>query len=376
MASRGSIPKIMEMAGIDMLAPEAAVPVIRRELTVGGTRGEVVIGKGLGVLEKEWDETGGLETSAAITGEQRPVAHGPMAGKIASAGLFSPLRVETTLDPKVQPFLYDHQIDNTPVLPGVMGLEAFAEAASCLLPGWQVNAIEDVKYLAPFKFYRNEPRTVTVEAVIQPQGEILVADCRLLGQRQFARAEPQIITYFTARTQLSKEPAIRLLPQAMAKPSGNAIEATDIYRLYFHGPAYQVVERAWWDGSRIIGLMSKSLPENHRPATLPTLIGPRLIELCFQTAGVWEMGVLGRMGLPWQIDRVRLFGPRELSEDRLYAIVTPDPVRGSFDAQVVSVSGTCYLELRGYRTVAVPGAADSNGIKALQTAMALEAVAA
>ena len=33
MATRGSIPKMMELAGIDMLPPEAGVPWIRRELT-------------------------------------------------------------------------------------------------------------------------------------------------------------------------------------------------------------------------------------------------------------------------------------------------------------------------------------------------------
>ena len=41
-----------------------------------------------------------------------------------------------------------------------MGIEAFAEAALRMLPGWHVEAIEDVNFLAPFKFYRNEPRTV------------------------------------------------------------------------------------------------------------------------------------------------------------------------------------------------------------------------
>src|SRR5208282_939910 len=67
MASRGSIPKIMELAGIDMLPPEAGIPLIRRELTAGATRGEIVIGQGLGILQNEWDSTGGLDTSAAET---------------------------------------------------------------------------------------------------------------------------------------------------------------------------------------------------------------------------------------------------------------------------------------------------------------------
>ena len=58
-----------------------------------------------------------------------------MIGKVASMGLYSGLTIETTLDPKTQPFLYDHQINGTPVLPGVMGIEAFAEAAQRHAPG-------------------------------------------------------------------------------------------------------------------------------------------------------------------------------------------------------------------------------------------------
>ena len=96
----------------------------------------------------------------------------------------------------------------------------------------------------------------------------------------------------------------RAASPALGSPEGHIVEAADIYRLYFHGPAYQVVERAWWDGHRIIGLMAKGLPANHLPSELPTLMTPRPIELCFQTAGVWEMGAQGRLGLPQHIDRV------------------------------------------------------------------------
>ena len=52
------------------------------------------------------------------------------------------LIVETELDPENQAFLYDHKIEDTPVLPGVMGLEAFAELSTLLLPGYRVESIE------------------------------------------------------------------------------------------------------------------------------------------------------------------------------------------------------------------------------------------
>ena len=61
MATRGSIPKMMEMAGIDMLPPQVGVPIVRRELTAAGPGGEVVVAGALGLLLEEWDPQGGLD---------------------------------------------------------------------------------------------------------------------------------------------------------------------------------------------------------------------------------------------------------------------------------------------------------------------------
>ena len=81
------------------------------------------------------------------------------------------------------------------------------------------------------------------------------------------------------------------------------------------------------------------------------------------------------MGLPLHIDRVAVARP-DLAGGRLYAVVTPDPARGSFDAEVVDTAGTRYLHMKGYRTVALPGAVDSGRLKALQAIMSAEEVPA
>ncbi len=94
MATRGSIPKMMEAAGIDMLRPEAGVPVIRRELTTGGTRGEVVIADRLGALLEEWHPTGGLDPEA-LTGR------GPMLGSVVRMGVHGGLTVDRTSGSKL-----------------------------------------------------------------------------------------------------------------------------------------------------------------------------------------------------------------------------------------------------------------------------------
>jgi hypothetical protein len=358
----------MKQAGIDMLAPEAGIPIIRREL-LAGTGGELVIGQRLGILVKESDPEGGLETGSSAI-EAALKQSGVMVGKVAGMGLHSGLMVETTLDPAKQPFLFDHQINLTPVLPGVMGIEAMAETAKLLFPDRFVGSIENVQFLTPFKFYRNQPRTLTVEATLCPAGVAIVAECRLVGRRQLPnQPEPQVTTHFTARVRLTKQPPASLIRAAVKVPDAPMIQASDIYRLYFHGPAYQVVQRAWREGNHVIGQLAANLPANHQPADRPLAMAPRLIELCFQTAGLWEMGMQSRMGLPQHVRDVRLLRAPELAQGALYAVVTPDP-DGHFDAAVVDAAGSVFVQLSGYATVALLSGIDAERLKPLQRVIA------
>jgi acyl transferase domain-containing protein/NAD(P)-dependent dehydrogenase (short-subunit alcohol dehydrogenase family)/acyl carrier protein len=384
MATRGSIPKMMEQAGIDMLPPEAGIPLIRRELSAGGTRGEIVIAQRLGILMNEWDSAGGLAATAADAGgdlepaplhRERPQGarlkdtQGPMIGKVTSMSVHQGLTIETTLDPKIQPFLRDHQIEGKPVLPGVMGIEAFAEAALWMLPDWHVEAVEEVNFLTPFKFYRNEPRMLTIQAAFYPQGECLLADCRLTASRSLPnQLEPQNVTHFTGRVRLTKDPrSLGMTTPPPGVPARSLMEAADIYRVYFHGPTYQVLELAWRDGDRIIGKMARSLPNHHHPPGRSTLVAPRLIELCFQTAGLWEMSELGRMGLPHRVHQVCFRPEQEPTDGGFYAVVTPARDHESFDAEVVDTIGNRYISLTGYQTVAFSNGVDAEPLKALQT---------
>ncbi|HQN07473.1 MAG TPA: SDR family NAD(P)-dependent oxidoreductase [Thermoanaerobaculia bacterium] len=366
MATRGSIPKMMELAGIDMLPAASGIPIIRRELVSSSFAGEIVEGLRLGILTKEWDETGGLDPEAA------PVfPAGPMTGRLAAFRLHAGLLVETELDPKAQPFLFDHRIDGTAVLPGVMGIEAFAEAAVALLPGFRVSSVEDVDFLAPFKLYRDEPRSVVVEAVLRPTGDAVEAECRLVGRRVLpGQAEPQETVHFRGRVRLDRgEASTEAFAAALERP-GAAIAVSEIYSVYFHGPAYQVLEGAWKNGSGVVGLFADPLPPNHIPDA-PTVVAPRLVELAFQTAGVYELGTAGRMGLPLRVERVRPLRPLETGAGRLHAVVTPSiSGDGSFDARVVDADGNVHLVVEGYRTVELPGGAPADRLAPFRDAMA------
>jgi hypothetical protein len=90
------------------------------------------------------------------------------------------------------------------------------------------------------------------------------------------------------------------------------------------------------------------------PATdRPTLAGPRLVELCFQAAGLVEAGRSGRLALPLHVDAVRYAAVEPAERGNLVARAEPDG-RGGFDCVVRDAAGEVMLRLTGYRTVPLP----------------------
>jgi NAD(P)-dependent dehydrogenase (short-subunit alcohol dehydrogenase family) len=356
MATRGSIPRIMEMAGIDMLPPEAGVPTVRRELTYGGTRGEILVAKRMGIMMEEFDPSGGLDTDKVAAWLESREPKLLMVGAVKAAKLYGGLEVETTFDPNEQPFLYDHQIDDVPVLPGVMATESFAELASLLVPGHRVAAIHwDAD--RPFKFYRNQSRTLYLNATARPSGDGIAVYATLSGLTKPPKPElpPRVDLHFSAVIDVTAAAAEAAPTVAFTPPAAETLiyDSALIYpKYYFHGPAYQVLERVGVTGNQAIALMAANLPPNTAPDGVDSLMAPRLIELCFQAAGIWEMAIKHRMALPLSVGSVTVYRQPEAADGRrLYALVTAAEDGATFDTQVVDEAGNLYVVLNGYRTV-------------------------
>ncbi|NKQ36500.1 MAG: SDR family NAD(P)-dependent oxidoreductase, partial [Chloroflexi bacterium] len=354
MAARGSIPQIMEMAGIEMLPAKCGVPTVRRELTAGGFGGEVLVAGKLGLLTAGREENGGLDSERFNSPQRRGERGGILVERVTAAQVYGGWRAETTLDPQEQPFLRDHALDGTPLLPGVMGTEVFAELAQAIAPGYGVTAVTDEQFYAPFKFYRMEPQTLYLSATAVPEsdGDLLVyAELRSRREIKSGRQEKR---HFSATVHLSKNAPVAP-DAAFTPPESLDIPAGAIYDIYFHGPAYRVLAGAAVDGDQAVGLLADALPPNMNPADAPELMAPRLIELCFQTAGVWQLRQQGKMALPLALGSVTAYRQEREADGRLYAVVQAVDGGEAFAAQVVDRNGRVYVTLRGYRTVALPG---------------------
>ncbi|MBP1609957.1 MAG: beta-ketoacyl synthase, partial [Acidobacteria bacterium] len=290
--------------------------------------------------------------------------------KVTGMGIYSGLTIETFLDPKKQPFLYDHQINGTPVLPGVMGIEALVECAQLLFPDRYAGSVEDVRFLVPFKFFRNEPRTLQLRADFRMDGKDIVADCRLIGSRVLhGHTEPEVTTHFSGVVRLLEQPLkVGKRARINLPVVDKQAKAEDIYRIYFHGPAYRVMECAWRAGNEFYGLSAIHLPANHDPVEAPALIQPRLIELCFQTASMWELVNEQRMGLPFRVEKVCVLGLAPENGARLFSVAKPSAT-GGFEAVVSDVSGRVYLEVHGYQTMQLPDAVDAQLVQPLRSVL-------
>jgi malonyl CoA-acyl carrier protein transacylase len=374
MATRGNIPTLMKMAGIDMIPPEQAAPMVRAELQAG--TGEAVIAGSLGGLLEPRAPHGGMDLDKANQALRAGKPIHTMLSRVADFDLQGGLVLEAELDPKDEPFLHDHAMNGIPVLPGVMGIEGFSIAAKHIgsvlassKKDLEVGKLEDISFLAAFKFYRNEPRRVSwvVKAVREAAG--LVVHVTLESTRTTKFHAGEHMRHFTGKVHLVKKEAEMEEARAQApRWNGSAtVKAEDIYRLYFHGPAFQVLEGVQLSGSTVLGRLNKNLPSIlHKEHAL--LSTPTLVELCFQTAGIWEIGKTGTMGLPRSIESLTVYR-QSINGASIYAEVQPVESKDEglhFDARVVDSKGRLYLELKDYRTTPLPVQVEKSLMKPLQ----------
>jgi hypothetical protein len=133
----------------------------------------------------------------------------------------------------------------------------------------------------------------------------------------------------------------------------------DIYGVYFHGPAYQVLDGVARNDGDAVGFVTGDLPLHHQPEGTRTVLMPRWIEACFQTAGVQAIGQSAVMALPARFSRVWWHGTAEPA-GALRVVVTPrDEV---VDADVVDERGRVLLHLEAYATVELPSPLSEAGV--------------
>jgi NAD(P)-dependent dehydrogenase (short-subunit alcohol dehydrogenase family) len=373
MASRGNIPTLMERAGIEMLSPASAAPLVASVL-LESLNGEIVCAGALGMMEKAGARGESLDVASADAALRAGKPIYTMTTHLTAYSPAAGITLEASYDPQELPYLRDHAINGIPVLPGVVGIDGFSTAAkhiSSVLAGdrsgFEIERLEKIEFLTPIKFYGNKPRAIMWKANALRTPEGLRVEASLESDLQRRSGSLEHFVHFKAQVYLT--PGKLASPETAAPPrwvKGLEVKSEDIYRLYFHGPSFQVLEAAERSGDAVLGRFNKQLFEvaADEPGLFTT---PLLIELCFQTAGLWEAGATGSLGLPSSIGELKIY--RKYAKGvRVYAQVQPRQVDGQlfFDARVVDGKGNVYLELNDYRTSPFPYPAEAGLVKPMK----------
>ena len=265
MATKGSTLTVLKSMGVEPLTTEEGVSAFLSELA-RLDEPEVVLAKDLGGLGSEKH----AHAEAEPQGKAREASPRP-GGALAQTLVAS------------DPAMDHHRVDGVPFLAGVLGLQAFTNAA-----GGTVAGFEDVHFAYPVKLLRDNPVEVTVK--VEPDGRATLTTIPP-GPLKQAR------THFTARV-LTQPPGAAPAPR---EGTGLPWQFERIYPPFFHGPAFQVLGKATrvsWEGIEVEG----RAPAPGIPAQAATLEG------AVQALGLWGLAVAGVMALPERAPRIALFG--------------------------------------------------------------------
>ena len=277
-----------------MLPPEAGIPIVRRELTAGGTARR---GRGRRRARRHARRSGTRPAGSTRSGRRAPRTRGPMIGRVDGMGVTTGSPSRPTLDPARQPLPRRPPHRRHPGAAGRHGHRGLRRGGAAARAGLARRPDRG----------RRLPRAVQVLPRRAAHARRSRRSCatdgdgarrRLppLGARTLAgQAEPNGRPCTSpARVRLAREapeaPAPSTRPGSRATARRRSA-ATTIYRVYFHGPAYQVLERAWrrrrrwsWASSRRAAAepRARGAADGGRAAARSSC--------CFQTAGIWEIG--------------------------------------------------------------------------------------
>jgi acyl transferase domain-containing protein/NAD(P)-dependent dehydrogenase (short-subunit alcohol dehydrogenase family) len=211
------------------------------------------------------------------------------------------------LDPQEHPYLRDHQIDNTPVLPLAAALELLAEVASIAQPKLQVTRISNLRMFAGVVLREGRRQIALRAEPIQTGPSFGEWRVRLTDPKQPARP------LYEALVRLDTEVAVAPPAPSLARiATPSPVTAAQAYDQWlFHGPLFHVIES-------IQGLDSQGLDAMIRPACWQRCLGPSarrnwlinpiVVDAAPQAAILWARANYGTVALPNRIGAYHRYG--------------------------------------------------------------------
>lgn len=332
-----------EALGVELVDPEGGAAACIREM-LNGAPDAVEVVYGVGPWEARETRLGKFDTAAPVAPGRvligaAEVGYGPKGGSM----------IARPISPETDPWLQDHAIDGTPVMPLAFALEACAETAAAVWPDWQVSEISGHRLLNGLKF---EDGAEQVLEVIATGGEHGAADGFNAKMMLRTPGTPPRIHYRSmAHLVTALPPAVA--PPAWTVPTSSPITAQQAYAdVLSHGPRFQLMTQI--DGLDATGISARVSPDSGTRFGGDWLFDAGLIDVAAQMAWLWSFQMRGTTALPNAIGSVRRFDGAGSVAARLDFRLRPetDQTQVVADAYVLDEQGRALMIIEGLEATA------------------------
>ena len=245
-----------------------------------------------------------------------------------------------------------------PVLPFSVMAEILAEAASRLVPGCKVVALEDVLALKWIR-YEQEPVALEIRARLEDTGRVRVKIHNRGLVRSLRPIEPAVFEGLVVFTDATPTPP-PAAPFSLTDGRPSRFTAQSIYdeQWLFHGPALQAVSRVGAmsptgvEGSIRVLPLAPLLRLGEDPEKV--LTDPIVIDNFTHLLGSWGLDVLADNGdviFPLKMEELRIFGDRPAVGTDVQcqvAILEQEQHRIRVEANIVRPDGRLWMTIRGW----------------------------
>ncbi|MBN2401700.1 MAG: SDR family oxidoreductase, partial [Spirochaetes bacterium] len=369
MATRGSIAKIFEESGVDMIPMEEGVTKVREELLYGNDA-EIIVAGSVGQIDSD-NLIVGYKTKdfSALSEIIKAKDKYPLIDEIVSLKPGKSIVVKKILSTDNDLYLLDHSIEGVPYFPAVMGIETFAETVSLLFQNKKIKLMKDIKFNIPVKILKGKPVNMIITAdKIDSQGSDIIVKTKLeseffkdgvkLGDNKLHFEAMVMVSEKGADRKKLKSNGVNMEVIQKAKDSERIINNKEIYKRFFHGPKFQVHAGVInIEGKMIYGaLAGKNIKGDGHFSFIkkPDFISnPMAIEAAFQNAGMYAMKKENKMALPDGIEEL-VFTQIPSNVKELYMSakhIKSDDLKHEYDTVVLDSQGNVYSVMKGYKMI-------------------------
>ncbi|MHA1586394.1 MAG: polyketide synthase dehydratase domain-containing protein [Candidatus Heimdallarchaeota archaeon] len=245
-------------------------------------------------------------------------------------------------------YLDHHRFNNVPFLPGVMGLEFFAELVKYLQPEREIWKFVNVEFQSAIRLKDDQPKEIqtdikfninSADAVITSQ---VMKDGKLTNDSKLHFKSE--IVFGSKGVEKIKLPSLKKMP---------LLREQFIYEILPHGPLLQVLTEINHIEENMLAILKVKKKQLMSWKHKEFLINPLSIEACFQALGLMDFIDCGRAGLPSKIGELIFYK----TKSEPYFIVGQkkgDVEKGGlFDFQLVSKKGEVVVKAIDFQTVEI-----------------------